>query len=237
MGSLLRILVVIPAFNEAQTIESVIRDVKSLDRNLDVVVIDDGSTDETLHIASINNVPVLRMPFNSGVGAAMRLGFRFAYLHDYDIAIQVDGDGQHLASEIPRLIEHLVGYDIVVGSRFANGAESFRVTNTRRIIMRLIAWLTSRLVGSELSDVTSGFRGANKRAIELFQKKYPPEYLGDTIESLVLAHRAGLSISEFPTKIKAREFGTSSQNAIKAFGYTMRALLVILLASIHKKNK
>lgn len=228
-------LVVIPAFNEELSLGLVIRDIRSQELNVKIVVIDDGSSDQTFEVASNLGVQVLKMPFNTGVGAAMRLGFKFAFANDFKKVIQIDADGQHEASDIHKIIGQLDNFDVVIGSRFADGAESFQIPKYRRFVMYIVAKITSKLVGVKLTDVTSGFRGSNLKAIEVFKSKYPPEYLGDTIESIIIAHRSGLTITEFPTTIRSRAFGNSSQSFFKATGYTLRAFLVVLLASIHKK--
>ena len=228
------VLVVIPALNEARNLPSVLSEFKALNSPIDVVVVDDGSSDETFQIAQKAGVTALKLPFNLGVGAAMRLGFRFALENGYSTVIQVDADGQHVPSEISSLLSALENFDVVIGSRFATGASGFDVAGSRRFAMRILAFSISRIVGENLTDVTSGFRASGLRAIELFAKSYPPEYLGDTIESLVIAHRHGLKVREVPTTIRQRLTGTSSQTTIKALVYTVRAALVLLLSLLHR---
>ena len=228
------VLIVIPAFNEARNISSVLQELRTLDPALNILVVDDGSSDLTHQISIDHQVNALRLPFNLGVGAAMRLGFKFALENGYSTVVQVDADGQHVPGEIQALLSELVNVDVVVGSRFAVGASGFEVTGARRFAMRLLAFSLSRIVDVRLTDVTSGFRASGPKAIELFAKSYPPEYLGDTIESLVIAHRHGLSISEVPTTIRQRLTGTSSQSSAKALVYTLRAGLVLLLSLLHK---
>jgi glycosyltransferase involved in cell wall biosynthesis len=228
------VLVVIPAFNEARNIGIVLDELKRTQPKLSVIVVDDGSTDGTSKVAAAAGIPVLTLPFNLGVGAAMRLGFKFAQQNGFQTVVQVDADGQHVPSEIDTLLVELNEHDVVIGSRFAQGASTFDVGGTRRIAMRFLAFLLSKITKSDLTDVTSGFRASGPRAIKLFATSYPPEYLGDTIESLVIAHRNKLSIVEVPTTIRERNSGTSSQSTFKALIYTLRALAVIFLSVLHR---
>ena len=227
-------LIVIPAFNEAANIVSVLEEISRSTPELDVLVVDDGSTDNTLELATRFGATSLRLPFNLGVGAAMRLGFKYALENGYHSVVQVDADGQHVPKEIGSLLAHLENFDIVIGSRFADGASGFKVAGSRRLAMLLLATTLSKITKVKLSDVTSGFRASGPRAIKLFATSYPPEYLGDTIESLVIAHRNGLRIKEVPTTIRQRLTGTSSQSTIKALIYTVRAAFVLVLSLLHR---
>ena len=231
------VLVVIPAFNEAKNLGSVLLEVKQVQPSFDVIVVDDGSTDGTAGVAKSAGVPVLALPFNLGVGAAMRLGFKYAEDHGYSAVVQVDADGQHVPGEIDSLLERLVDHDVVIGSRFAQGASSFDVSRTRRIAMRFLAISLSNITKCKLTDVTSGFRASGPKAISLFATSYPPEYLGDTIESLVIAHRSTLLITEVPATIRERTSGTSSQSTFKALVYTLRAVAVLALSLLHRADE
>jgi glycosyltransferase involved in cell wall biosynthesis len=230
-------LIVIPAYNEAENIQLVLSEIKEAFPGIAVLVVDDGSNDGTSKIAESCGILVLTLPFNLGVGAAMRLGFKYAQKNGFNVVVQVDADGQHVPSEIDSLLDKLNEHDIVIGSRFAQGATTFDVGRLRRTAMRILAYLISRITKSDLSDVTSGFRASGPRAISLFASSYPPEYLGDTIESLVIAHRNRLSIVEVPTTIRERNSGTSSQSSLKALVYTFRALVVIFLSLLHRAPK
>jgi glycosyltransferase involved in cell wall biosynthesis len=230
-------LIVIPAFNEAANIIAVLNEVSHSTPEFDVLVVDDGSTDNTFDLASEQGVSTLRLPFNLGVGAAMRLGFKYAYQNGYESVVQVDADGQHVPKEIGSLLSKLDRFDVVIGSRFADGASGFVVAGSRRLAMRLLASSLSKITKVKLTDVTSGFRASGPRAIQLFASSYPPEYLGDTIESLVIAHRNGLLITEVPTTIRQRLTGTSSQTTIKALIYTVRAAFVLLLSLLHRQTE
>ena len=227
----------IPAFNEAANIVSVLDEISNSPAGFDVLVVDDGSSDNTFELAIEHGVLALRLPFNLGVGAAMRLGFKYAVKNGYQSVIQVDADGQHVPREIDSILSQLASFDVVIGSRFAAGASGFEVAGSRRIAMRLLASSLSKITKVKLTDVTSGFRASGPRAIKLFATSYPPEYLGDTIESLVIAHRNGLSITEVPTTIRQRLTGTSSQSTAKALIYTVRASFVLLLSLLHRPTE
>jgi glycosyltransferase involved in cell wall biosynthesis len=232
----MKLLVAIPALNEARSISLVIEQVKVAQPTADILVIDDGSTDQTAQVAKAAGAVVLSLPFNLGVGGALRSGFVYASRNDYTHLVQVDADGQHDPEQISNLIVASTDFEIVVGSRFANGREGFKVSGARNLAMKWLAFWMSRICKVRLTDVTSGFRIATRPAIELFAREYPPEYLGDTVESLVLGHRAGMRITEIPVVMNQRMFGTSSQSAPKALWYTLRASLVLLLAVLHQPN-
>jgi len=163
----------------------------------------------------------------------MRTGFVYALRHGFDAVVQVDADGQHDPEAVAALIEGLRDADIVIGARFA-GQGDYRVRGPRRWAMGLLAWSLSRLTGTALTDVTSGFRATGPAALPLFARDYPQEYLGDTVESLVLAHRAGLRIAQVPIAMRPRSGGVPSQSAVRATAYLLRALLVLLLAVVRR---
>lgn len=228
-----RVLVVIPAWNEEGSVGDVIKEVKAAAPEADVLVVDDGSRDRTREVAGSTGAHVLSLPFNLGVGGAMRAGFRCAARYDYDVAVQVDADGQHDPRMIPVLLEQLETSDLVIGARFA-GAGEYLVKGPRKWAMWLLARALSRITGAHLSDTTSGFRACNRRAISLFSHHYPVEYLGDTVESLVIAARAGLRVGQVPVQMRPRRVGTPTQTSWKAAVYLMRACLVLLLAYIRR---
>lgn len=227
-------LIVIPAWNEEKNISFVIRELKEFDSSAQILVIDDGSIDKTKDIAKDLGVKVLSLPFNLGVGAAMRLGFKYAFENNYLSVTQLDADGQHIPAEISKLLEKMSDHDVVIGSRFNVKSSDFKVNLVRRFAMLVLAKSLSAITKSKLTDVTSGFRVSNRSAIEIFAMKYPPEYLGDTIESLVIAHKHGLKISEVNVKMRPRLHGTSSQSTIKALMYTVRAFAVLVLSLMHR---
>lgn len=228
------LLVVIPAFNEEKSISKVIQDVRAHIRNASILVVDDGSQDSTAEIAKSMSVNVVSLPFNVGVGGALRVGFLYAQRNSFSQVLQVDADGQHRASEAKSLLDASTGFDIVIGSRFAESSPNYSASVFRISAIKWLSFVISKICKTKLTDVTSGFRLSSAKAIELFMKDYPVEYLGDTVESLVIAHKAGLSITEVPVHMSQREFGSPSQNFLKSSWYLLRATLVLVLSLIHK---
>jgi glycosyltransferase involved in cell wall biosynthesis len=227
-----RVLVVVPAYNEAGSVEAVVRRIFEA-APVDVLVVDDGSKDRTSHLARRAGAQVARLPFNMGVGAAMRTGFRYAERQGYDAVVQVDGDGQHDPTFLPQLLEALDTADVVIGARFA-GVGAYAVSGPRAWAMRVLSFLLSRITGTQITDATSGFRGANRRAIGVFATHYPAEYLGDTVESLVIARRLGLIVRQVPVAMRPREAGRASQGLGGATLYLGRALAAVLLALVRR---
>lgn len=228
-----RVLIVIPAWNEEGSIADVIREVHTALPMVDVLVVDDGSLDRTAARAGAAGAAVLRLPYNLGVGGAMRLGYRYARDHGYDVAIQIDADGQHDPRFVPELVATLGSADLVIGARFA-GVGDYTVRGPRKYAMSLLAGVLSRITGSRLTDTTSGFRAANRRVIELFARAYPVEYLGDTVETVVHVARVGLRVVQVPVAMRVRMAGTPSQSAAKATFYLARAMVVLLLAVLRR---
>jgi glycosyltransferase involved in cell wall biosynthesis len=226
-----RVLIIMPAWNEGASIADVITEVRGELPGVDVLVVDDGSTDDTASRARGAGADVARLPFNLGVGGAMRTGYRYAFEHGYDVAIQVDADGQHDPRYVPKLVDALDEADIVIGARFA-GVGDYTVRGPRRWAMRMLSLVISRVAKTKLTDTTSGFRACNRRLIELFARWYPAEYLGDTVETLVHVARTGHRISQIPTAMRVRMAGTPSQSAAKATLYLARAGIILLLALI-----
>ncbi|MGW8484266.1 glycosyltransferase family 2 protein [Microbacterium sp. NPDC055903] len=218
----LPVLVVIPALNEEGSVADVIGDVRSALPEARIVVVDDGSTDRTVEVARIAGAEVLSLPYNLGVGGAMRAGFRFARDNNLGIVVQVDADGQHDARALRTLIEGLSDADLMIGARFA-GVGDYEARGLRRWAMRALATVMSRVARTRLTDVTSGFKAAGPRAVSLFADNFPAEYLGDTIEALVIAARAGLVIRQVPVAMRERQAGTPSHHPIKAAVYLIRA--------------
>lgn len=228
-----RVLVVLPALNEGPSVGNVVRDVKSQNPTYDVLVVDDGSTDDTAAQAASAGALVCSLPFNLGVGGAMRTAYKFAVRRGYDVVVQVDADGQHDPTYIQKLIGGLSDVDLIVGARFA-GVGEYRAALSRRLAMRLLAGVLSRLAGRKLTDVTSGFRAAGPRCIELFALHYPAEYLGDTVESLVIALRTGCAVDQMPVEMRARSHGAPSQSSVKAALYLARAVVALGLALVRQ---
>jgi glycosyltransferase involved in cell wall biosynthesis len=227
------VLVVVPAYNEARSVAAVVGEVKHALPAADVLVVDDGSKDGTAALARDAGALVVRLPINLGVGGAMRTGFRFAQRFGYDAVVQVDGDGQHDASFLPGLVEGLAASDVVIGARFA-GAGDYAVRGPRAWAIRVLAAVISRIVRQPVSDATSGYRAANARAIAVFAQHYPSEYLGDTVESLVIARRRGLTVSQLPVAMRPRVGGRPSQGPFASTLYLGRALFALALALVRR---
>lgn len=225
-SSLERVLIVLPAFNEEEAIAAVIREVRSELPGVHCLVVDDGSKDATALEAQAAGAAVARLPFNLGVGGAMRLGFKYAVENGYDTVVQIDADGQHDPRSVPELLDRLSEADIVIGARFA-GVGDYRAHGVRRLAMRIIARVLSRTAKTTLTDTTSGFKACGPRAVTLFADNYPAEYLGDTIEALVIAARAGCRITQVPVAMRARAGGRPSHNPMKAGVYLLRAFVAL----------
>jgi glycosyltransferase involved in cell wall biosynthesis len=228
-------IVVVPALNEEISLPKVLADLSSLLPEIPVLVVDDGSFDDTSSVARSRNVECLRIPINIGVGGAMQAGFQYARRNGFDAVVQVDGDGQHPVGTVTALISALSKDDVVVGSRFLDET-GFEVSWIRRVVMRFLANVLSKILKTRLTDVTSGFRASGPRAIDLFADLYPRQYLGDTVESLVIAHRYGLSVGEVTATFKSRQGGVPSQSNLAATLYVGRAVMVLLLALVHRKQ-
>ncbi len=226
----------VPAWHEEEIIAGTLAEIRQALPGFAILVVDDGSRDRTTEVARATGATVATLPFNGGVGGAMRAGFLYARRHGFQAMVQVDADGQHDPSMVPALLELLDSHDIVIGARFA-GVGDYRTRGPRRWAMSLLAWVLSRLLGTKLTDVTSGFRASGRRAIELFERDYPAEYLGDTVESLVVAHRGGLSVTQVPVQMRPRQGGVPSHAPWKAAIYLSRALLVLLLALVRTKDR
>jgi glycosyltransferase involved in cell wall biosynthesis len=228
-----RVLVVIPAWNEERSVGSVVAEVRAMNHDMDVLVVDDGSGDNTAAAAAAAGALVCRLPFNLGVGGAMRAGYRYALRHNYDVVVQVDADGQHDPAYIAHLVKSLEESDIAIGARFA-GEGDYVTRGPRKWAMTMLAFVLSRLAGHRLTDVTSGFRAANRRAIRVFSAHYPAEYLGDTVESLVIALRTGCTVTQVPVAMRVRSFGQASQSPIRASLYLARAAVALSLALVRR---
>lgn len=197
----------------------------------DVLVVSDGSTDRTSEVARRSRVMVLDLPINLGVGGAMRAGYKFAHREQYDVAVQLDADGQHDPREVSNLLKAMLETkaNVVIGARFA-GAGAYAVRGPRRWAMRLLSLVLSKVARTKLTDTTSGFKAADRRAIELFSREYPAEYLGDTVESLVISARSGLRVRQVGVSMRPRAGGKPSHNPVKAAFFLARAILALLIA-------
>jgi len=235
----MRVLVLIPAYNESLNLPFVVKqleEIKISNVSLDYLIINDGSTDNTRDVCLKNHFHFLDLPFNLGIGGAVQTGYLYAYFHDYDIAIQFDGDGQHDAHYIACLIDEIVlGNDMVIGSRFTKVLTSFQSTKVRRIGISFLASLIHFCTGVKVSDPTSGFRAVNKKGIELFARYYPSDY--PEPDTIVLALRNHFKVKEVPVKMKERQNGKSSIGVISGIYYMIKVSLSIILTSFsHKKE-
>jgi glycosyltransferase involved in cell wall biosynthesis len=224
-----KVLVIIPALNEAASIAGTVREVLACGYPVMPLVVDDGSSDGTAKVALEAGARVVSLPFNLGIGGAVQAGYRYALAHGFDIAIQVDGDGQHDASYIPLLVQTLVDgrVDMVVGSRFLKGQSGFRSTLLRRVGIRFFTWLIGSSTGLAASDPTSGFRACGRRLIRIFAGYYPQDF--PEPESLVVAKRLGARILDVPVIMRGRTAGKSSIGKLKSPYYMVKVTLAILL--------
>ena len=226
-----RTLIVMPAFNEAASVGDVIREVFSKLPGVAVLVVDDGSADATSRIAREAGALVATLPFNLGVGGAMQVGFRYARDWGFDNVVQIDSDGQHDPGSVPKLLEELSDADLVLGARFA-GEGDYTARGPRRLAMVVLAAILSRITRTRLTDVTSGNKASGPKAVALFAEHYPAEYLGDTIESLVIAARSGLLVRQVPVAMRPRTAGVPSHNPFKAAAYLARAGIALIFALV-----
>jgi glycosyltransferase involved in cell wall biosynthesis len=231
-----RVLVAIPAWNEEGSIGAVIAKVQEHRPDADILVVSDGSTDLTAEIARAAGATVAVLPFNVGVGGAMRTAFLHAARNGYGVMVQVDADGQHEPAELEALIAGLDEADIVVGNRFHPGS-TYLVKGPRMWAMRMLSKALSRMAHSPIQDTTSGFRSAGPRAITLFAREYPAEYLGDTVGSLTIAIRHGLVVREAPVTMYFREYGRPSKNALWSALYLGRATLALLVTLLQDGSR
>lgn len=221
-----RTLIVMPAFNEEESVGAVVAEVEERLPGVACLVVDDGSSDRTSAAARGAGARVATLPYNLGVGGAMRVGFRYALEHGFDNVVQIDSDGQHNPAEVPVLLDALATHDLVIGARFA-GEGDYEVRGPRRWAMKLLAAILSRTAKTPLTDTTSGFKASGPRAVLLFAKHYPAEYLGDTVEALVIAARAGCRVAQVPVSMRPRAGGVPSHNPLKAALYLGRAILAL----------
>lgn len=234
MTEALQVLVVVPAWNEEASIADVVHEITRTLPEVDVLVVDDGSTDQTAALAAQAGALVARLPYNLGVGGAMRLGFRYAVECGYDTVVQIDADGQHDPSFVPQLLERITaGADLVIGARFA-GVGEYRSRGPRRWAMTVLSKVLSHLAGTRLTDTTSGMRACSRPLVELFARHYPVEYLGDTVETLAMAARRGFRIEQVPVAMRVRTAGKPSHAFGMATVYLGRALVVLVLALIRR---
>ncbi len=232
----LRKLAIVPAYNEAGMIGRVVRDIRRAAPDFDIVVIDDGSTDTTAAHAAAQGAVVLRHPFNLGIGGAMQSGYKYALREGYDVAVQVDGDGQHKPAYLHDLLEALQTEgeeaDMVTGSRF-RGDPGYRVPIGRRIGNLIFAVVLSVITRQRITDPTSGFRMTNRRGIELFARDYPHDY--PEVEAILMLNAHKLRLHEVHVRMNARGFGRSSIDYPRSAYYMAKVLLAIFIGLFRRR--
>jgi len=224
-----RILVILPALNEGLNIATVVQRIQAQMPSADILVIDDGSVDDTAQQARGAGAIVLNMPYNVGIGAAVQTGFQFAATHDYDIVVRNDGDGQHSPEGINHLLARLAAgdVDVVLGSRFVGEDGDYGTPLARRLGITILAKLLSMITHQAITDPTSGFCAFNRKAILLFAQFYPHDY--PEPEAIVIAHRTGLKQVEIPVTMIKRKHGKSSITPVRSVYYMIKVILAILI--------
>ncbi len=222
-------IVVIPAYNEEASLPGVIAELRAEAPDLDIVVVDDGSSDGTSALARAAGIPCVELPFNLGIGGALRAGYRYAVEHGYGRAIQFDGDGQHRADQIKGLLRSLDdGADLAIGSRFA-GTE-YSVGISRRLAMGLLRLGVRLMTRRRFTDTSSGFRAVQQPLLGVFAEYYPVDYM-DSVETLVAACRAGYRVDEISSPMRERTGGLPSQSNLRLAYHYLRLMVALVGAS------
>jgi glycosyltransferase involved in cell wall biosynthesis len=231
------VVAIVPAWNEAAAIGGVVDEILAFDPTIHVVVVDDASDDETASIAQRHGATVLPLLFNVGIGGAVQTGFRYARDEGYEIAVRLDGDGQHDASELGKLIGPVRAgeADLVIGSRFVDPGGTYRPPFARRMGIRVFARLVSLLGGQKVTDTTSGFSAMNRAGIELFALEYPHDY--PEVEATLVALRSGLRLTQVQVEMRERQAGTSSITFVRSLYYIVKVMLALLVASLRRYPK
>lgn len=227
-------LIIIPAYNEAENIVKTVEAIKEKAKGFDYIIINDCSTDRTKNICEENGYNVINLPINLGIGGAVQTGYKYAYNHDYDIAVQVDGDGQHDPLFLGVMAQYLEEHsaDVVIGSRFIE-KKGFQSSRARRIGIVFFTKLIKIMTGATITDPTSGLRMVGRNVIELFSNDYPRDY--PEPESVVAILRRHMKVIEIPVVMKEREGGVSSISLKKSVYYMIKVTLAILIERIRKE--
>ena len=226
-----KVLLIIPAYNEEESLRSLIEEIKTVCSGMDYLVVNDCSSDDTERLLEELGANYITLPCNMGIGGAVQSGYRYAAQNGYDIAIQIDGDGQHdvrFVKDMVKLIEDKQA-DVVIGSRFID-KEGFQSSQARRIGIRILSVLIRLMCGAKVKDVTSGFRAVNRRFIELFAENYPDDY--PEPEVIVTAKLYGAVINEVPVVMRERTTGKSSINLKRSIYYMIKVSLAIIICRI-----
>jgi glycosyltransferase involved in cell wall biosynthesis len=229
-----RRIAIVPAYNEEANIVRVIAELRAFDPGLEIVVVSDGSVDQTADNAEAAGVRVLRLPYNLGIGGAVQTGFKYAWEQGYDLAVRLDGDGQHVPGELPKVIHPVAAgeADIAVGSRFVAG-DGYRSSASRRLGIRLLATVVSAIARQRVTDTTSGFQALNRRALELFAADYPHDY--PEVEGMVMTIKHQLRLVEVSVQMRERVHGRSSITALRSV-YYMAKVLTALFIGLFRRN-
>lgn len=231
-----RILIIIPAYNEEKNIAKVVQSLKAADTAYECLVVNDGSKDNTQHEAEASGLAtVIQLPSNLGIGGAVQTGFKYAFYNNFDYAIQFDGDGQHLASEIPKILAPLqaADYDVCIGSRFVEKTLGFQSTFVRRIGIRIFEWMSQILIQKKITDSTSGFRAYNKQAIAFLAANYPTDY--PEPETVILLGKNDFRIREVSVEMIERQGGESSISGLKSAHYMIKVILAMVMTAQRQK--
>jgi len=227
-------LIIIPAYNEEGSIVAVVENIRMHAPEADILVVNDGSQDRTGRKARESGAMVVSLPYNMGIGSAVQSGFLFAKEKGYHFAVQVDGDGQHPASEIQRLLAALDnGVDMAIGSRFVQPT-GYRPPFFRALGIKVFSFLVSLIIGQKVYDTTSGFRASSRKAILLLTETYPHDY--PEVEALITLHRHGMEFVEVPVEMNYRQEGKSSISAKAGIYYMLKVTLAVLVAVIKRRN-
>ncbi len=229
----MKVLVIVPAYNEEKSLPGVIQDLRESIPLADVLVVNDGSKDATSLVARESGVSVLDLPFNLGIGGAVQSGYLYALRNNYDIAVQFDGDGQHVGKEIIKLLHPLEAgaADMVIGSRFLIPG-AYNTPVFRSVGIWIFSFVLSRAMGTSVTDSTSGFRAANRSVIEFFARNYPDDY--PEVESLVLLHKVKKRMLEVPVTMRGRTGGKSSITPLRSLYYMAKVLIAVLIDLMKK---
>jgi hypothetical protein len=230
------VLIIIPAFNEEKSIGSTLNSITALGHNWDVLVVNDGSHDNTARFAEKCGAVVLNSPFNIGIGGAVSLGLLYAFRHGYQAVVRVDADGQHDCQYIKEILEPVLTgkADLSIGSRFIGMFQGYRSSFIRRIGINFFSVLISFLIREKITDPTSGFNAFSVRAVQLFSEYYPVDY--PEPEAIVIAKRAGLRIREVPVQMRSRMAGVSSIRYLRTLYYMINVTLAIMLNYLRPKK-
>jgi len=230
-------LAIVPAYNESAAIGATVHDLHAHAPDFDVLVVDDGSTDDTARVAEDAGAMVIQLPFNLGIGGSVQTGYQYALEHGYEVAVQVDGDGQHDARYVHVLLDRLRAdreLNMVTGSRFMKtDGNGYRSSVSRRLGIRIFARLLSLIAGRRITDPTSGLRMVDHRGIELFARDYPHDY--PEVEAAVLLHFHQLRGAEIPVVMRPRTTGVSSINPTRSIYYMVKVLLAILVGVLRAR--